>query len=96
MKNLRIAKKDPSKILKIIDAPQTHRYNSHIETANINQIAIVSSKSKEAKKNNLTHREPPAIHSPSRSQHIIDLNFTDKNKKIRSRSLNNSQDAIKS
>jgi hypothetical protein len=96
MKNLRIAKKDPSKILKIIEAPQTCRYNTHMDAASINQMAIVASKSKEPKNNNLTYREQPAKHSPSRSQHIIDLSFTDKNKKNRSRSLNRSQDAIKS
>jgi hypothetical protein len=34
MKNLRIAKKNPSKILKIIEVPQTYRYTSNTQNAN--------------------------------------------------------------
>lgn len=50
MKNLRISKKNPSKILKIIEVPHTYRYNPQIEvanTTNFSHFAIgCSSKSK--------------------------------------------------
>jgi hypothetical protein len=44
MKNLRIAKKNPSKILKIIDMPQTYRYTPNTQNTNfshrIQELAI--------------------------------------------------------
>jgi hypothetical protein len=99
MKNLRVSKKNPSKILKIIDTPQTHRYSIHENTTaysfHIQDLAIASSKEKHPLVNISTHRER-GVHSPSRSHRFIDFSSLERNKKVRNKSLNRSEEMIKS
>lgn len=94
MKNLRVSKKNPSKILKIIDAPQTHRYSNyeHIPTSlRIKELAISSSKEKNQILTNISTYRDRIPHSPSRSQRVIDMSSLDRAKKIRNKSLNRSE-----
>lgn len=74
MKNLRIAKKNPSKILKIIDMqPQTYRYissNDQISLTFRTNPIDMTSHSKEHKHIE-TQRNSSLKHSPSKSQRII-------------------------
>lgn len=77
MKNLRIAKKNPSKILKIIDVPQTHRYTANTQNAHFSQrlqdLAIGDYKDRQPKQLNFSSYREKISRSPSNSQKIMQI-----------------------
>lgn len=94
MKNLRVAKKNPSKILKIIDAPKTHRYSNYEQMPThlrIKELAASNSKGKTQLITNISTYRDRIPHSPSRSQRIINMSSLERAKKIRNKSLNQSE-----
>lgn len=98
MKNLRVSKKNPSKILKIIDAPHTHRYSiyDHATSASfhIQELAIASSKEKQS--SYISTQREKGTRSPSRSHRFFDFSSLERSKKVRNKSLNRSEEMIKS
>ena len=93
MKNMRMSKKNPSKILKIIQPPHSHRYSSphdpQLTHSHLQSFAITSSRQRKP----TAHESTP--HSPTRSQRLIEFTSLERTKKIRSKSLNRSEEEIK-
>lgn len=93
MKNIRMSKKNPSKILKIIEAPHSSRYTSQ-DNSHLNQLALGST-SKTHRLANIYINKEQRISSPSHSQRFIEFGSLELAKKTRSKSLNRSQEMIK-
>ena len=93
MKNLRMAKKNPSKILKIIEPLHSQRYGTsrdhHPNSQHIQDLAITSSREKKS------GGHERGSQSPNCSQRIIEFTSLERTKKIRSKSLNRSEELIK-
>ena len=73
MKNLRMAKKNPSKILKIIEGPSSNRYQqTHTHRNNsshLGELAITTNRERSYRLANPSSGNP----SPVNSQRIIDF-----------------------
>jgi len=71
MKNLRMAKKNPSKILKIIEGPSSnryhHNYTQHNNSSHLAELAITTSRQRSYRLANPSSGNP----SPQNSQRII-------------------------
>ena len=71
MKSIRMSKKNPSKILKIIDGPHSQRYTSQ-DHSQINQMALGST-NKTSRLANIYINKEQRVSSPSHSHRVIDF-----------------------
>jgi hypothetical protein len=86
MKNVRFARKNPSKILRIIEAPLTTRYSQREHPSPLHQLALSSNR----------HRPQPSSALLSHSQRFLQFSSLERAKRARNKSLNRSEEAIKS